>query len=679
MPKSAEAPSAKRKSHRSSSAAHVLAGFRYQLLQSLAAWVELRDGEELWLEVSEDFSIAAENSSTDVQVKSSQAASGPRSFSLQSTEIIEVLRRFWERSHEGSAERRLIFLAQGGPARERDHAFPGDVPGLRYWRSAAIDGDTAPLRAALAALFDREPLGRWIATDPPDEKFRTRLLRRVNWALEAMSSDGLSLQLRDQIGALFHAKNLPVLAAKQAVSALLDRVLETAAKPRPEDRRLGQIDLHRVIEETVAIIGLGQRITAPPDVDVGTPHSLLVAELDLPPFGFSPRTETVTQALDRAKGQPVLWVYGSHGVGKSTLARLLAQQTGGRWLTLDLRPAQKDEQSSLAAWRELLRALATANPPDGVVVDDYADAAVVALRPRLAALAQVLSARGARLIVTSPQTPSPARLFEFGAAANAAIGAPYFTEDEVADLVRVAPAPADEMTNAWSLFIRMATGGGHPLLTAAKVSSLRARNWPVEALTEDLVGSTSEAVRSTRDDARQALLRELSALDDARSLEAGQVLRRIGSVFDRVDDALARRLSAAMPALVNAGDALAVLRGTWLELLPGGDLRVSPLLGDIASDVPLEVGRRWRRLAAEHWLSARVLDERTLPLCFWNAFWGEHDWVLLKLCQVLQTLPRERLRGAASLLSPISALRRIGRYTPPVRQSLPISDFCSSK
>jgi len=174
-------------------------------------------------------------------------------------------------------------------------------------------------------------------------------------------------------------------------------------------------------------------------------------------------------------------------------------------------------------------------------------------------------------------------------------------------------------------------------------------------------------------------LRELSALDDARSLEAGQVLRRIGSVFDRVDDALARRLSAAMPALVNAGDALAVLRGTWLELLPGGDLRVSPLLGDIASDVPLEVGRRWRRLAAEHWLSARVLDERTLPLCFWNAFWGEHDWVLLKLCQVLQTLPRERLRGAASLLSPISALRRIGRYTPPVRQSLPISDFCSSK
>ena len=55
---------------RAHDASHVLAGFRYQLLQSLAAWLALRDSEQLWLEVSEDFSIQSTNTATDVQVKS---------------------------------------------------------------------------------------------------------------------------------------------------------------------------------------------------------------------------------------------------------------------------------------------------------------------------------------------------------------------------------------------------------------------------------------------------------------------------------------------------------------------------------------------------------------------------------------------------------------------------------
>jgi hypothetical protein len=115
-------------------------------------------------------------------------------------------------------------------------------------------------------------------------------------------------------------------------------------------------------------------------------------------------------------------------------------------------------------------------------------------------------------------------------------------------------------------------------------------------------------------------------------------------------------LTIATPALPNGGDALAVLRGTWLEQVPGGDLRVSPLLTDIVSDVPPDQAREWRCLAAEYWLGKGTLDARTLPLCFWNAFWGEHSGVLMLLCNAIQTMPRERLRAAAALLSPMTAL-----------------------
>jgi hypothetical protein len=123
-----------------------------------------------------------------------------------------------------------------------------------------------------------------------------------------------------------------------------------------------------------------------------------------------------------------------------------------------------------------------------------------------------------------------------------------------------------------------------------------------------------------------------------------------------VEDGLIRQLAIADPSLPNGGDALAVLRGTWLEPMPGGDLRVSPLLADIVSDVPLDQARDWRCIAAEYWLQKRTLNEKTLPLCFWNAFGGDHSGVLMILCNTIETMPKDRLRGAAALLSPMTAL-----------------------
>ena len=156
-----------------------------------------------------------------------------------------------------------------------------------------------------------------------------------------------------------------------------------------------------------------------------------------------------------------------------------------------------------------------------------------------------------------------------------------------------------------------------------------------------------------------------------RSLEAGQLLRRAGAVFDRSDDALLLKLAAAEPPLPNAGDAIAVLKGPWLEILPHDDVRVSPLIADIASDVPAADLKAWRRLAALHWLENRTLNERTLPLCFWNAFWGEHDGVLMKLCEVMQTMEPEKLRAAAPILATLSYLTTDG----PIYQSHPLVDL----
>jgi hypothetical protein len=204
------------------------------------------------------------------------------------------------------------------------------------------------------------------------------------------------------------------------------------------------------------------------------------------------------------------------------------------------------------------------------------------------------------------------------------------------------------------------TNGGHPLLVAAKIASLRSRGWPLSALPEDVGPIASEAVRATREEARRRLL------DEIPSPEARQLLRRLGNVFDRADDALMLKLARQDPPIANASDALAILRGSWIEVIPGNDLRPSPLISDIGTDLGEDEIIRCRQTAAEHWLGTGVLDQRTLPLCFWNALWGRHTTILAHVSRAIETLPNEHLRGAAALLSPMAFLRTDRSIYPEV-------------
>jgi tetratricopeptide (TPR) repeat protein len=649
----------------STGASHVIAGFRYQLLHSIATLIALGENEILTLEVSEDFSVIAQGRVTDHQVKNSQAAAGPPSYSLQSRPVRQCLARFWEASSVGSAERRLVFMARGGAAVERDLTFPGGQAGLLYWQSAAVDADTTPIRDALSSLFAEHPLGAWLATNPSDAELRENLLRRVNWQLELLSANELAVQISDQLRPLFRERRWPVSLADQAMRLLLDRAFDVASKPQAADRHLNRLDLQEIVETTGARAWLADQF-AQPVTDASSAQDILVSQLDVVTAGAL-RAATVEQLLADVRGQPLVWLHGTHGVGKSILAKLMAHRTSDRWLVVDLRPVRNYEASALAAWRELLR-VSAGQPLDGIIIDDFVGEAARVLASRLAALARTLAPRGTRIIVTSHQPPSPVHLANAGSTANASIQAPYFSKGDIAELVALAPAPPAEMIEGWSAMLYVTTGGGHPVLVTAKLASLRARNWPNVALIEDFGTAPSAAVKLTRDEARRNLLASLRELDEVRSLEAGQLLRRAGSVFDRLDDALLLKLAAAEPPLRNAGDAIAVLKGAWLEILAHDDVRISPLIADITNDVPAADLKAWRRLAALHWIENHTLNERTLPLCFWNAYWGEHDSVLLELCGVMQTMDPEKLSAAAPILAPLSFLRTDG----PIYQSHPV-------
>jgi hypothetical protein len=321
-------------------------------------------------------------------------------------------------------------------------------------------------------------------------------------------------------------------------------------------------------------------------------EGLLISTVGLPTDNVAERRDTVSTILEQTCGEPLIWLHGTHGVGKSTLARLIATRIGGCWLGLDLRPVQDDPKAALTAWRELLRVLHRTSHASGIVIDDLTGAAFDALRTRISAFVASAAPQGTRVIVSSPHEPSAARLAELGASPRAALQAPYFDEADVRALVSAQPAPPNDTTiDGWTRLLLVTTNGGHPLLVVAKIASLRSRAWPLSALPEDIGPLASDAVRATREEARRRLL------DEIPSSEARRLLRRLGSVYDRADDALMLKLARQDPPISNASDALAILRGSWIEVIRGNDLRLSPLISDIGADLGQDEIMRCRQTA----------------------------------------------------------------------------------
>jgi tetratricopeptide (TPR) repeat protein len=628
---------------------HVLRAFRYQLLQSLQAWLDLRNDEELWLELNEDFSVISSDRSDDVQVKHSETISGPSSVTLRTPGVRDAILRYWARSAGGTSLRHHVtYLARSGAGREQGVALPENEPALLYWQIASGQGHTGALRDLLIDVFKATPLSDWLETSPPDEELRARLLGRIRFSLSAKDDAALERMLREQLGAMYLAKGHYASTAEQGFPLLFNRVFTTASQPAESDRRLSVVDLHYCLEEALPRLGaLRQMSAGGPTI----PSSYAVTPLSHRADTIH-RHATIEAIRDSAMKTPLLWIRGGNGTGKSTLAALLGRARGGSWIVCDFRPYAGDAQGrgALAAWSELVSSLTQGAPPAGIILDDLSARSADLLKQRIAGLTEAAVARGAQVIVTSNHTPSGALLSDLSVDQHAVIEAPYFSTDDVEELVRRAPSPPSDLIAAWAKLIHVATSSGHPLLTVAKIAHLRQRNWPNSALLEDLGHSKSTAMIDARQEARVRLLAELP------SPQARELLERVSTVFMSFEDALVYRLCGAEPAVAYAGDSLALLKGSWIEPAASGGWRLSPLITDLQSEVAPESASVWRRIAAEHWLAKRTLNEHTLPLCFWNAFLGKHIWVLLKLGEVILGLPPEQLRGAAAMLSPMAAL-----------------------
>ncbi|VVP18183.1 hypothetical protein PS896_03694 [Pseudomonas fluorescens] len=249
-----------------------LRGYVYQLHASAAAWLELGIGDELYLEIAEDFSeLIREPGRVDEVLKATQVKDTRESgnVTLNSPDVlaaIESLHRL--RTYNPDREVRFVFLTTSHIGQERKNALPSGVAGLTAWEAAASGGRVEELRTALLQQMLSTELRTFLTNSLP-EQLRTELFSPIVFACGA--PDWRSLEESNRRTVVNRRDQLQSTAdmAHRAYDTVFRETVACVLGPDP--RRLDGTQLQACLERatsiavpsSIAVDNLGMRSERP--------------------------------------------------------------------------------------------------------------------------------------------------------------------------------------------------------------------------------------------------------------------------------------------------------------------------------------------------------------------------------------------------------------------------------
>lgn len=641
-----------------------LRGYAFQLYGSVLAWLELKDGEELFLEVAEDYAVVAREALQAVQAKETRASG---TITLNTASVKEAINSFVDLSHRNSARTvslRYFTTSPIGLEKEVADRIEG-MAGLKYWESVAHGADVAPLRARLLRL-ELTQQTRTYLEGLDDEEMRDRFIRRITWDCGKGGLQDLEWEIEAKLLRLV----LPGIRVepdqvRRVTSALIEQTLRTVISAAP--RRLSTADLQRWIKSVTHTEILTTDLTALISVAVGQgvgTHQLavipsaswLIAVDQFPfPARLVPRqtlVDSVRAALN-AHGLGILT--GSTGLGKTIIARFAAAQEGGNWRLVDLR-----DLSGVSISDRLTAVLASLSDIDvgGIVLDDLDSWGDDSVRRSLPRLVGALKRRNLGCLITSHSEPSPSFIVDIGAPSSVIVPVPYLSTEEIGELI----TEVGQESRLWSPIVQLMSGGGHPQLVQASIGVLEGRGWPREEFASLIMGTPE--IEQKRVIARQRLIEALP--DAVRAL-----LYRLSMIVGPMDRGLALAVAEVAPVVERPGEALERLIGPWVDRLAGNQLRVSPLVVNAGIQMlgPAEI------LAVRHQVVGFLMRDRQInagdsDTILLHALAGKIEWALVRI-------------GSAVVRANETVLQNLADYfvsLPLLRTDAPIypDNFCVS-
>lgn len=585
-------------------------GITYQVWRTVEAWVNLRDDQQLHLESLEDFDVVGKGAAVAVQVKATAAP-----VTLRSGAIVELLVNFWRACRDNLPKEvhyRLITTSAVGA----EQSSPLSIPkGLELWRECALRGATdkvSELQKFLAS--DPSIKGRLKDTGPepaPDpsllaflqsakpEEVLARLIRRISFQTESADAD----LVREAVGIALRAHGEKLGVRPSESGAALDRLFRVAAETagRKSDRVLTRDRFRREYEDaTTQRLTAGEieaiRSAAPiPIMPSGIPGSAaafgivlgteLVVHRGVPdlPDPILARKKVVQAVVTHVRQVGTMVIRGSSGMGKSTLARLVARELGLDWLWVDF------QSLPVVAIPHVVRAVSLAfveNPSlRNLVLDNlnFEPADLAGLENPLAVANRTARNRGGWVLVTT-QRELPVRLQGKLAVQPADLfDVPRLDDVDIESFGVLLGCPAT-LANAWCKIIAVQSSG-HPRLVHARLAGLQAARWP-SPQASDLLATVPE-IREELDLARQ--------LVDRATAGDKELLYRLSVASGPFRREHAVTLGALASPVPYPADAFDRLVGPWIDRLRGGYFRLSPLLaGAAVRNWPVEQVRQIR-------------------------------------------------------------------------------------
>lgn len=256
----------------------------------------MQDGEELYLEVAQDYATAARDALAAVQVKDTQATT-----TIQSEKVRQAITEFVDLVERNPARRvtlRYLSTSAIGKEQKREHRL-GDEPALAYWaRVAAQMADVAPLRDILMRLDIGDKAHDYIRTRD-DHQLREELVGRIIWDCGQRPIDDVKRDVEAGIARYAQSRfNIPDAEGRRYSAQVVLHLLTTATEPEAGKRKLTANDLFVLLDNA-------SRVSLPrADVEVliktGADIARATSPRDRSVERFTPNTSDIARdALER--------------------------------------------------------------------------------------------------------------------------------------------------------------------------------------------------------------------------------------------------------------------------------------------------------------------------------------------------------------------------------------------
>jgi len=586
-------------------ASHIFRGYNYQAYQTILAWLKCGENEEILAEFVEDVDLVrrdADGKITDAEL--TQIKNEKKRITLNSKPAKDLINNFFrhkKRNPDITLFIRLCTVSERGKERKVDWVYADN--GLDSWdliKSRKLSAaDQATAIESLKSFYSKKANISKDTLSFIQNSDRTVFLRdfvdRISWDTGQSSYADIEKDIKQVLADLPRPINDP-LEVTQVINRLCYFVTHyIAGKP---GKTLNRTDLETILlKETTAKIdreyltnlsGDSKRTAAgvhnlermvsvlfqhaTKHIQDATPVQVIerqTYESNLPPLPNPcvDRSQELLKIRESLNNCCFLWIHGSTGYGKTTLANLYSRQTSIKGLWFRLR--NYSDFTLITALQKIHMIIsAQLKDRDIIVLDDLCiiEQQTYAIE-LLSKIFDYVKKNSNKILITS-QYRLPSRLKAQVGDESSEYVAPEMSEADISLLLNCSGLDDDNQARFWSTYI-LATTSGHPQLVGAFVAYAKENGW---VFNPDMLIKQPRSVNEVKGESRR-LLAETIKNDEAREL--ARYLSLVTSPFDRE---FALNIGNAAPGLKEPGRALDTLVGPWIESLGNDIYSLSPLL-----------------------------------------------------------------------------------------------------